>query len=620
MNRASGERSLTQSVLAVAVRVRADLPLALIDVVLVVSALGAMLTLRFDGSVPERFWASYVSFLPVAIVVTLAVNWLWGLYGQIWRHASVLEARRILLAGGTTALGLVTADTLLSRPLPLSVAALGVVTSTMLAGIVRFQSRLFGLAKLASEQQHVRVAVLGANSTGAALVRDMLRSPASGLLPVVILDDDPRTHGRHINGVRVAGPWTKLPAVTATYGIQQAVLATPGAPKDAVRQAADLAETADVPLRILPDVTMLVGGEASVRDLRDLQIDDVLGRKQVETDLAAVAALLRGRRVLVTGAGGSIGSEIAQQVAAFTPAALLLLDHDETRLHDLCATLAAPATQLLADIKDRVTLSRIFDLHRPEVVFHAAAHKHVPVLEDFPAEAVRTNVLGTANVVGIAAAHGVERLVCISTDKAVRPTGVMGASKRLAEHVAIDAQPPGGRYCAVRFGNVLGSRGSVIPTFLRQIGEGGPVTITDPRMTRFFMSIPEAVQLVLQAAALSDGGEVFILEMGEPVRIMDLARRMIRLAGRRVGADVEIRVTGIRPGERLTEELHEPGERLQPTGHPSILMVRPRPLPGLDAHVAALDLLASGDDDDELRTTLFRLIAQTQTAELTIGP
>lgn len=620
MNRASGDRSLTQSVLAVAVRVRADLPLALIDVVLVVCALGAMLTLRFDGSVPEHFWASYVSFLPVAIVVTLAVNWLWGLYGQIWRHASVLEARRILLAGLTTAIVFVLADTAFSRPLPLSVVALGVVTSTMLAGIVRFQSRLFGLAKLASEQQHVRVAVLGANSAGAALVRDMLRSPESGLLPVVILDDDPRTHGRQINGVRVAGPWTKLPAVTATYGIQQAVLATPGAPKDAVRHAADLAEAADVPLRILPDVTMLVGGEASVRDLRDLRIDDVLGRKQVETDLAAVAALLRGRRVLVTGAGGSIGSEIAHQVAAFAPAALLLVDHDETRLHDLCATLAAPATQLLADIKDRVTLSRIFDLHRPEVVFHAAAHKHVPVLEDFPAEAVRTNVLGTANVVGIAATHGVERLVCISTDKAVRPTGVMGASKRLAEHVAIDAQPPGGRYCAVRFGNVLGSRGSVIPTFLRQIGEGGPVTITDPRMTRFFMSIPEAVQLVLQAAALSDGGEVFILEMGEPVRIMDLARRMIRLAGRRVGADVEIRVTGIRPGERLTEELHEPGERLIPTGHPSILMVRPKPLAGLDAHLAALDLLASGDDDHELRTTLFRLIAQTQTAELTIGP
>jgi FlaA1/EpsC-like NDP-sugar epimerase len=345
--------------------------------------------------------------------------------------------------------------------------------------------------------------------------------------------------------------------------------------------------------------------------IRDVRIDDLLGRKEVVTDLDAVAALLRGRRVLITGAGGSIGSEIARQVAACAPAELLLVDHDETHLHDTAGTLAGPATSILADIRDLGRVRQVFDQHRPEVVFHAAAHKHVPLLEDHPCEAAATNVIGTHNLLVTARDHQVERVVFISTDKAVEPSSVMGATKRVGELLLRAQAPAGARWCAVRFGNVLGSRGSVIPTFMRQIEAGGPVTITDARMTRYFMSIEEAVQLVLQSAALAQGGEVFVLDMGEPVRIVDLAERMIRLSGRRVGADVELVVTGVRPGEKLSEELAHVAEELTSTVHPSINRLRGDERPGRpsDDDIDALRHLVAGLRDDEVRSVVFDLAA-----------
>ncbi len=408
----------------------------------------------------------------------------------------------------------------------------------------------------------------------------------------------------------MVGPFNDLPGVVRDLGAQQIVLAVGDPPARLVRRVASLAEEAEVPLRVLPSIAELVNGRVSVRDLRDLSIEDLLGRNQVQTDIGAVRAILHGKRVLLTGAGGSIGSEIARQVAACEPELLLLLDHDETHLYDVALDLPGTHVQLLADIRDAEVISRLVHRYRPQIVFHAAAHKHVPVLEEFPDEAVRTNCLGTANLVRAAREIGVERFILISTDKAVEPTSVMGASKRVAEHVVLAGQQDGSSFCAVRFGNVLGSRGSVLPTFMRQIENGGPVTLTDGRMTRYFMSISEAVQLVLQAAALAKGGEVFILEMGEPVRIIDLAARMIRLSGRGVGSDVEIRVTGMRPGERLTEHLHTPEEQLLATAHPSINKVYPKTLPVeqvADA-LARLDLQAQAADP-ALRYELFALAA-----------
>ncbi len=371
------------------------------------------------------------------------------------------------------------------------------------------------------------------------------------------------------------GPVSSLVEASRATGADQVLLAVPSADQALVRRVADLTEAARLPLRVLPPVHELAGGRVGLRDVRDVDIQDLLGRAQVDTDLEQVRQLVAGKVVLVTGAGGSIGSEIARQVATFGPSELLLLDHDETHLFDVAATLPTWATQVLADIRDRARINQIFGDHLPDVVFHAAAHKHVPLLEAHPAEAIRTNVTGTDAVVRAAVAAGTARLVFISTDKAVEPSSIMGASKRLGEQLVIAAQPDGHAYCAVRFGNVLGSRGSVVPTFLEQIKRGGPVTLTDGRMTRYFMSIPEAVQLVLQAAALSEGGEVFMLDMGPSVSIKELAERLIRLSGLRPGADIEIRVTGIRPGEKLHETLHETAEDPQPTAHPSVLRLSP---------------------------------------------
>jgi FlaA1/EpsC-like NDP-sugar epimerase len=604
-----------------ATRVRADLPLALLDVVLVVAALGGMLTLRFDGAVPAAYWARFVTSLPLVVLTTLLVNWLWGLYGQVWRHASVLEARRIILSGATTGLALCAFMTFRSPLLPRSVVGLGFLLYTVLAGAVRFQSRLFALRRRMADDHGMRVLILGAGEAGAALIRDMLRSPRTGFSPVAILDDDRRTHGRSCLGVRIVGSLDDLPRVAAALSVHQAILAIGDPSPELARRTADLADVSGVPLRVLPGIAELVKGEVRLNDLRELRIEDLLGRRQVPTDLAAVRSLLSGRRVLVTGAGGSIGSEIARQVAACEPAELLVLDHDETHLHELCASLTSPVVQLLADVRDRDVILRLFERYRPEIVFHAAAHKHVPVLETHPAEAVRTNVIGTVNVVDAATAVNTERFVFISTDKAVRPSCVMGASKRLGEQLVLGCRPPGARFCAVRFGNVLASRGSVIPTFVRQVNSGGPVTITDPRMTRFFMSIREAVQLVLQAAAMSDGGEVFILEMGNPVRIIDLAERMIRLAGRRAGDDVEIRVTGIRPGEKLVEELHTPDERLTETSHPSVRRIRPVTPPPLTIRAAVERLVEPvvKGDDVSVRTALFRLVTASDQNGLASG-
>jgi FlaA1/EpsC-like NDP-sugar epimerase len=492
----------------------------------------------------------------------------------------------------------------------------------MLLGGIRFQSRLFALNRRDNRPGGIPVVVLGAGEAAAELVRSMRRDEHCGLTPVVMLDDDPRKIGRSCIGVRVAGAFDDLPAVAAEYQVHQAILAVPSATREVVRRAADLADSCDLSMRVLPPVQELIGRRVQSSALRDLRIDDLLGRTPVETDLASVRALIEGRRVLITGAGGSIGSEIARQVAACDPSELLLLEHDETHLHETMATLPGVGTPLLADVRHRDHIARLFLEHRPQVVFHAAAHKHVPLLEAHPCEAVKSNVLGTKNVVDAAVAAETERFVFVSTDKAVRPSSVMGASKRVGELLTLSAGSRHRRYSAVRFGNVLGSRGSVIPTFLRQIEAGGPVTITDARMTRFFMSIPEAVQLVLQAAALSDGGEIFMLEMGEPVQILNLAKRMVRLSGYQLGTDIEIRVTGIRPGEKLAEELRTPDETPRRTGHRSIVSLRtPRPIDALEEEeIERLARFAIDGDAEPVRDGLFRLAARSDTVMVPTQP
>jgi FlaA1/EpsC-like NDP-sugar epimerase len=594
------------------VKVKASVPLLPLDVLLAAAAYSLVLLLRFNGNFDKHApqWHAFQIFLPIALVVHIAANWFAGLYGQVWRYASIAEARRVLAAGFGSGVVLFAASYVVTPHMPRSVIILGALVVTYFLGGLRFQSRLFAFNRtMARSDPGLRIAIVGAGKAAASIVREMLDHPQAGLRPVLVVDDDRRKHGLSLLGVPVVSGTDGLAAAVKRFDAQQVVLAVTDADRALVERVAAESEVAGVPLKILPGVREVVRGEPTVKDVRDLRIEDLLGRKQVVTDLEAVRSLLSGRIVLITGAG-SIGSEIARQVSQFEPTRLILLDHDETHLHDAAAGLDAPTVQVLADIRDRSVIFDVFSRYRPDVVFHAAAHKHVPLLEDHPCEAVTTNIVGTRNVVDAAIAVDVERFVFISTDKSVRPSSVMGASKWTGEQIVLASAPSDARFCSVRFGNVLGSRGSVIPTFARQIAAGGPVTVTHPGMTRFFMSVQEAVQLVLQASVFVDGGEVFMLEMGEAVNIRDLAERMIRLSGHAVGTEIAIRISGPRRGEKLVEELRAPAEHAEPTAHSSILRLVPVSLPPdvLDDGIRRLIELAGCRRDDEASRLLFDLV------------
>jgi FlaA1/EpsC-like NDP-sugar epimerase len=501
-------------------------------------------------------------------------------------------------------------------PRPISVVVVGPVIATIFMGAARFQYRLFAIRRSASRPPGLHVAVVGAGSAAAAVIREMQTNDRIGMTPVVIVDDDARFRGRSLHGVRVAGGIDDLGRMVTEYDIHQVLVAT-GSPRPQItRRVAEEAAAAGIPVKVLPDMADMIHNRVSVSEARDLAIDDLLGRRQANVDLEGVRALLRGRRVLVTGGGGSIGAEIASQVAQLEPSALFLLDHDETHLHDAAQQLPGFAEQVLADVRDRNEIDHVFDRVQPDIAFHAAAHKHVPILEQHACQAVATNVFGTVNVVDAAVRAGTDRLVLVSTDKAAAPMSVMGASKWLAKQALLSRAPAGRRYCSVRFGNVLGSRGSVIPTFQAQIDAGGPVTVTDARMTRFFMSTREAVSLVVQASAICENHEVFMLEMGEPVNVLDLARRMIELNGYETGRDIAIEITGPRPGEQLSESVHGQQEEILETRWPSILALRPITLEAemFERMLAELRRFVAIDDDEGARTALLRAAAVAQQA------
>jgi len=606
-------RSDIRRVAVAASRIRAAVLFVILDALTVVIGYGLAEVTYFRDRAPSGYWLHFTEFLAVAVVVTIVCNRKFGLYGRMWRHAGADEARQLLLSVATTLCVLIAfwpiGNSMHIELVPPFVVVVGCMFTAAGMGVIRFHSRLFAWQR-GSKRLGLRVAVIGSRDAGAAAIREMLRSPGAGLVPVAVFDDDKRAHGLSLLGVPVVGDIDEIPKATSRYTIQQVLLAIPSPSPELVDRALRASEAAGVSMKILPGVKDMLDEPnhlAALRQAREPQIEDLLGRTPVPTDLESVRRSIEGHRVLVTGAGGSIGSEICRQVAGLGPAELVLIDHDETHLHDTAATLAGPAQQALVDIYDRDAVFETFERYRPEVVFHAAAHKHVPVLEQHPLEAAKTNVLGTLNIVDAAAAVGTQRFVQISTDKAVHPSSVMGASKRLAEQTVLAHAPEGGAYCTVRFGNVLGSRGSVIPTFARQIAQGGPVTVTDPRMTRFFMSVEEAVQLVLQSSVLSHGGEIFMLEMGVPVKIIDLAERMIRLSGCQVGIDIPIEITGMRPGEKLNEVLSTPDEEILGTSHPYINRLVPIKAPAdvFAAELEELELATLRRDKDTVRTMLF---------------
>ncbi|MBU4199099.1 MAG: polysaccharide biosynthesis protein [Verrucomicrobia bacterium] len=570
--------------------------LFLLDVVLLAMTPTLALVMRLDAAAWVAGYASaLIRFTILALGVKLATFFLFGLYRRYWRYASVDELVSIFLAVGSAALivaglffgaGILGMD--IGRSLPRSVPFIDGLLTLMVIGGTRFSVRVVAYKRRRTECQRDSKAVLivGAGDAGAMIVREMLSSKHINIDPVGFVDDDPAKQKKSILGLPVLGTRKDIPGLVEKYGVEEVVIAIPTAPGKVVREIMTLCEAAHVPSRTMPGMYEILSGQISVSQLRNVDIEDLLRREPVRINAQDVEKMLSGKRVLVTGAGGSIGSELCRQIARSTPAHLILLGHGENSIFQIENELRrhwpkAALSVVVADIRDQARLAAVFELEKPQVVFHAAAHKHVPMMEANCEDAITNNVGGTRTLVQMAERFGVERFVLISSDKAVNPTNVMGATKRVAEKVVqATAQRTGRPYVAVRFGNVLGSRGSVVPTFREQIARGGPVTITHPDVKRYFMTIPEAVQLVLQAATLASGEYrtgVFVLDMGEPIKIVDLARDLIELSGKQMGQDIEIVFTGLRPGEKLFEELFRDGENYRRTHHEKIFVAAGEP-------------------------------------------
>ena len=576
---------------------------------------------RYDGldaaAVREALPVFVLSAVPLKVLLLL---WL-GMYRRLWRYASVADVELLLVGAAACAL----VDILLGT---FGLRALGLLSGRFSYGVILLDACLGGFA-IALPRLGIRVArrerryrdtgfrrtiVVGAGAAGGMIVRELLENAQLGMVPVAILDDDPRKHGLRLNNVPVLGELGALSKVAAAVQATEVVIAMPTASGRTIREVVREARGAGLGTRTVPGLYEILSGEKYVNALRQIEIQDLLRREPISTDVDQVASLVRDRVVMITGAGGSIGSELCRQVARLGPTKIVAVGRGENSIFELLLEMTRSFPQVtvqpvIADVRDHGRMAQVIGTHRPFSVFHAAAHKHVPLMEANVSEAVLNNVLGTKNVVTLSSEFDVKHFVFISTDKAVRPTSVMGATKRVAEHLvhqcALERKQNG--YVSVRFGNVLGSRGSVVPTFMRQIAEGGPVTITHPDMTRYFMTIPEAVQLVLQAGAFGDHGEVFVLDMGEPVRIFDLALDLIRLSGLEPGADVEIHFTGSRPGEKLYEELFFKGANVVPTAHPKIL--RARDAEASEASEEAITALIEAARENRPASQMRRLLA-----------
>ncbi|HEY8166196.1 MAG TPA: nucleoside-diphosphate sugar epimerase/dehydratase [Gemmatimonadaceae bacterium] len=565
-------------------------------------------------------------YLLLTIPIRLLLFYAAGMYRRLWRHASVGELRPILVGaigagavGAAVGLALLPFTQLTATRVPFSVVFIDTFLVAALVALPRLLVRITRSTyprRRRRDDVSKRCLVAGAGDAGKLVVKELFASSNLGLEPIGFVDSDTSKHGHMLAGLPVLGPLAHIPEIVERYGVAEIIIAMPSAPGTVIRQVVRAALSCGIPTRTVPSLPEIISRQGNATGLREVEIQDLLRRDAVETDLAAVAELATSETVLITGGGGSIGSELCRQLARLAPSRLVLLGHGENSIFDIYQelTLTYPDVEIIpviADVRDAQRILHIFRHYHPHAVFHAAAHKHVPLMEDNVHEAVTNNVSGTRNVVDAAIETNVEHFVFISTDKAVRPTSVMGATKRIAEQIVQHAATKHHRnFVSVRFGNVLGSRGSVVPTFLRQIRAGGPVTVTHPEMRRYFMTIPEAVQLVLQAGALGRGGEVFVLDMGEQIRIVDIATDLIRLSGLEVGADIEIKFTGVRPGEKLYEEMFFTAENVLPTDHPKVLRARNGLLAeGMGKRIEALTRATeTGRPEDEIRKLLQTLV------------
>ncbi len=579
--------------------------------------------LRFNFDVPAEYELAARSALIWLLPLFAGLFYLFGLYRGLWRFASISDLHHLVAAIGVGALLTTTLIVLFAIPnIPRSVLVLHPMLLAVIMGGSRFayrswkEHRLYGPTQLRGQP----VLVIGSGEAADSLLREIRRSGV--WYAVAVIEDDPSRSGRQLRGLPIISPIEQIGAVADRLGAQHAIIAMPGARPGERRRAAELAAAAGLTVMTVPSYDDLLSGRLAVSNIRKVELEDLLGRDPVKLDDDGLHGLLRGRVVLVSGAGGSIGSELCRQIARFEPARLVLLDSSEFALYTIDEELRGKYPGLAcqcwaADVRDGERVAEILASEQPAVVFHAAAYKHVPLMEDVNAwQAVRTNALGTLTMARAAQQAGVDKFVLISTDKAVNPTNVMGATKRLAERLCRAVHADGGtKFVTVRFGNVLGSNGSVIPKFREQIAKGGPLTVTHPEIVRYFMTIPEAAQLVLQAGCMGQGGEIFVLDMGEPVKIVDLARDMIRLSG---FSDDEIRIefTGLRPGEKLYEELLADDEATLPTPHPKLRIARLSDMLAADEYAELIDWLRCGvRPSDEVKQGLRRFVP-----EYVVGP
>jgi len=555
-----------------------------IDAVLVNLAAFGSFYIRFEGNIPQNNLQTYYHTAWAVTLIYLAIFTLFGLYNRLWQYASINELISIIYAV-TVGTGCVIMAVYFLAPTryPNSVTMLFWLTTIFLIGGSRFIWRLLqdGVFHSHIPGAPKRVLIIGAGDAGALAVRELKNSNYREGHPVGMIDDALRKQQLKFMGIPVLGTRADIPRVVKDEKVEEVIIAMPSAPGDVIRDIAMLCEKSGAVIKIMPGVYNHYSGQVDPLKIRKVEIEDLLGRDQVKLDIEDVAGYLSGETVLITGAGGSIGSELCRQICRFNPGRLILVGRGENSIFEIEQELRTdcPSINLITeilDVRDREKVELVFKKYKPVVVFHAAAHKHVPLMEKNPEEALKNNILGTNNVAEVSDLTRVKTFVLISTDKAINPTSIMGATKRVAEMIiqTLDRRSQT-RFVVVRFGNVLGSRGSVIPTFKKQIAKGGPVTVTHPEMVRYFMTIPEASQLVIQAGAMAQGGEVFILDMGDPVKIVDLARDLIRLSGLEVDVDIKLEFTGMRPGEKLYEELLTVDEGTTSTKHQRIFVARP---------------------------------------------
>lgn len=602
--------------------------LVAVDIGLLILSLFLSFLIRFEGKFPVEYFDLADRFLVSVILIKIVVLFLFGLYNSLWEYASIEELLKISAASIVANTVMLSFLFLFETRIPRSIYIIVSILDVMFIGGVRLSYRMLRRLKnqgsLFSRSVKKRVMIVGAGDAGAMVIKELKRHGDLHMKPIVVMDDDSMKWGKSIQGITVRAGTREISRIAKAKRIDEIIIAIPSATKKEIASIVHECKKTDCNLKILPGVYELINGQVSISEIRNIEIEDLLGRDEVKLDIGDLKALLTNKVVMITGGAGSIGSELARQIVKYSPQKLILLDINENGLfqiqHELKRSMAKkkgiiPIEVLIASIRDRKRIERIFNDYRPQVIFHAAAHKHVPLMEDSPYEAIKNNVFGTLNLVELSDRYHVETFVQISTDKAVNPTNVMGATKRICEmiiqtHNHISQT----EYVAVRFGNVLGSNGSVIPLFKQQIEEGGPVTVTHPEITRYFMTIPEAAQLVLQAGAMAQGGEIFILDMGEPVKILTLAEDLIRLSGFIPYEDMEIEITGLRPGEKLFEELLLKEEGILETHHEKIYIGRPLCVDSgyLMSQLNQLEAMIDEESDQVLKGALKQIVPTYQ--------